>query len=157
MKLDARILKNPLTGFDFKLAEQFIGKSGYFGDTVEDFYKLDKLKHGELRSIDEYTGYFQYGDNATSDFSTYFLPDEYVNPVKPVADDITLVKLLSELEVLKCDRVIIYDESENMVFDSDDLDSYNYYEHWKLLEKNVCRFADITRDHKRSIYIFMSY
>lgn len=24
MKLDAKILKNPLSGFDFKLAEQFI-------------------------------------------------------------------------------------------------------------------------------------
>lgn len=155
MKLDARIFKNPLTGFDFEIAKQFIGKPGYFGDSVEDFYKLDKLKHGELRKVDEFTGDFTYGDNANHDFSIYFLPDEYVNPVKPVEEDITLAKLLSELKVLKYHRVVIYDGLENMVFDSDDLELFNYYEYWKLLEEKVRRFADITRDGRRSIFIFM--
>lgn len=35
MRLDTRILKNPLNGFDFKIAEEFIGKFGYFGNRVE--------------------------------------------------------------------------------------------------------------------------
>ena len=48
-----------------------------------------------------------------------------------------------------------YDEMMNFI--KWDLDSYNYYAHWKVLEKNVCRFADITRNGKRSIFIFMSY
>lgn len=156
MKLDARILKNPLSGFDFKLAEQFIGKSGYFGNSVEDFFKLDKLKHGELLRIDEYDGGFYYGDNLHNDFSTYFLPDEYVNQVEPVEDDITLAKLLSKLEVIPSNRVVIYDKSDDMVFDSDNSDALSFYEYWKLLEEKVYRFGDITRNGKRSIFIFMS-
>jgi hypothetical protein len=156
MKLDARILKNPLSGFDFKIAQEFIGKSGYFGDRVEDFFKLDRLKHGELYHIDEYDGDFYYSGNS-SDFCAYFLPDEYVNQVEPVKEDITLAKLLSKLEVLRCNRVIIYDKSEDMVFDSDNSDplAFNYYDYWKLLEEKVCRFSDITRNSKRSVYIFM--
>lgn len=157
MRLDARILKNPLNGFDFKLAEQFIGKSGYFGHMVEDFFHLDKLKHGELLRIGEYNGDFYYGEN-TFDFCEYFLPDEYVNQVEPIKEDVTLAQLLSKLEVLRCNRVIIYDKSEDMVFDSDNSDplAFNYYDYWKLLEEKVCRFSDITRNSKRSVYIFMS-
>lgn len=157
MRLDARILKNPLTGFDFKLAEQFIGKSGYFGNSVEDFFHLDKLKHGELLRIDEYNGEFYYGVNHVSDFCTYFLPDEYVNHVKPIEEDITLAQLLSKLEVSPFTRIVIHDESENMVFDSEDPETFYFYDYWKLLEKKVCRFADTTRNGKRSVYIFMSY
>ena len=156
MKLDARILKNPLNGFDFKLAEKFIGKSGYFGDRVEDFFRLDELKHDLLLRIDEYNGCFYYGDNIISDFSAYFLPDEYVNQVEPIKECITLAKLLSKLEVNQNNRVIIYDDFEVMIFDSDDLDSYNYYEYWKWLEEKVCRYSDTTRNGKRSVYIFMS-
>lgn len=156
MRLDARILKNPLTGFDFKIAQEFIGKTGYFGNSVEDFFHLDKLKHGELLRIEEYNGEFYYGVNHVSDL--YFLPDEYVNHVKPIEEDITLAKLLSKLEVLRCNRVIIYDKSEDMVFDSDNSDplAFNYYDYWSLLEEKVCRFADTTRNGKRSVYIFMS-
>lgn len=157
MRLDARILKNPLNGFDFKLAEQFIGKSGYFGHMVEDFFHLDKLRHSELLRIGEYNGDFYYGEN-TFDFCEYFLPDEYVNQVEPIKEDVTLAQLLSKLEVLRCNRVIIYDKSEDMVFDSDNSDplAFNYYDYWKLLEEKVCRFSDITRNSKRSVYIFMS-
>lgn len=157
MKLDARILKNPLTGFDFKIAKQFTGKSGYFGDYIEDFFKLDKLKHGELLRIDEYNGSFYYGDNDHSDFCKYFLPDEFVNQVEPVKEDITLAKLLSKLEVSPFTRIVIHDESENMVFDSEDHETFYFYDYWKLLEKKVCRFADTKRDGNRNIFIFMSY
>ena len=46
-----------------------------------------------------------------------------------------------------------------MVFDSDNSDplAFNYYDYWPLLEEKVCRFADTTRNGKRSVYIFMSY
>lgn len=155
MKIDARIIKNPLTGFDFKIAEQFIGKSGYFGHSVEDFFNLDKLKHDELRCIGEYNGYFYHGDN-TFEFSEYFLPDEYVIQVEPIEEDITLAKLLSKLEVFQNHRVVIYDKSNDMVFDSDNSDALSFYKYWKFLEEKVCRFADITRAGKRNVYIFMS-
>lgn len=156
MRLDTRILKNPLSGFDFKIADGFIGKSGYFGNSIEDFFKLDKLKHGELLRIDEYNGDFYYGNNI-SDYCTYFLPDEYVNHVKPIEDDITLAKLLSKLEVISTNRVVIYDKFNDIVFDSDNLDQFSYFEFWKLLEEKVCRFSDITKNYNRTIYIFMSY
>ena len=156
MKLDARILKNPLTGFDFKIAKQFTGKSGYFGDYIEDFFKLDKLKHGELLRIDEYNGNFYYGDNNISDFSVYFLPDEFVNQVEPVKDLITLAQLLKKLEdITPFTRIVIYDESSDMIFDSEDSETFYFYEYWKLLEEKVCRFADTKIDGKRNIFIFM--
>ena len=157
MRLDARILKNPLSGFDFKIAEQFIGKTGYFGSRIEDFFKLDELVHGELVRIDDYNGDFYHGNN-TFDFGKYFLPDEYVNQVEPIKEDITLAQLLSKLEVIPNNRVVIYDESSNMIFDSDNSDplAFNYYDYWKLLEEKVCRFSDITKNGKRSVYIFMS-
>ena len=157
MRLDARILKNPLSGFDFKLAEQFIGKSGYFGDSVEDFFNLDKLKHGELLRIDEWSGDFYYGDDIHHDFCKYFLPDEYVNPVEKIEKDITLGKLLSKLEdITPFTRILIHDEDGDRIFDSDNLDEFGIYEFWKLLEKKVYRFADKKIDGTRSIFIFMS-
>lgn len=156
MRLDTRILKNPLSGFDFKIAKEFIGKSGYFGSSIEDFFKLDKLKHGELLRIDEYNGDFYYGDYI-GEYCAYFLPDEYVNHVKPIEDDITLSKLLSKLEVFFNHRVVIYDKSNDIVFDSDNLGEFGVFEFWKLLEEKVCRFSDVTRNYKRTIYIFMSY
>lgn len=156
MRLDTRILKNPLSGFDFKIAEEFIGKSGYFGNSIEDFFKLDKLKHCELLRVDEYNGDFYYGDNIF-DYCTYFLPDEYVNHVKPIEEDITLAKLLSKLEVILTNRVVIYDKSNNIVFDSDNLDEFSFFGFWNLLEEKVCRFSDVTKNYNRTIYIFMSY
>lgn len=156
MRLDARILKNPLSGFDFKIAQEFIGKSGYFGHMVEDFFKLDKLKHGELLRIGEYNGDFYYGEN-TFDFCEYFLPDEYVNQVEPIKEDITLAQLLSKLEVNQNNRVVIYDKFNDMVYDSDNSNAFSFYEFWKSLEEKVCRYSDITRNGKRSVYIFMSY
>lgn len=105
--------------------------------------------------IDEYNGDFYYG-NDTFDFGKYFLPDEYVNHVKPIEDDITLAKLLSKLEVLMCHRVVIYDKFNDIVFDSDNLGEFSFFEYWKLLEEKVCRFSDVTKNYKRTIYIFMS-
>ena len=155
MRLDARILKNPLSGFDFKIAEKFIGKSGYFGHSVEDFFHLDKLKHGELLRIDEYNGDFYHGNN-TFDFCKYFLPDEYVNQVEKIDEDITLAQLLSKLEdITPFTRIVIYDESSNMIFDSEDSETFYFYEYWKLLEEKVYRFADTKIDGKRNIFIFM--
>ena len=154
MRLDARILKNPLSGFDFKIAEQFIGKTGYFGSRIEDFFKLDELVHGELVRIDDYNGDFYHGNN-TFDFGKYFLPDEYVNQVEKIDEDITLAQLLSKLEVIPNNRVVIYDESSNMIFDSEDSETFYFYEYWKLLEEKVYRFADTKIDGKRNIFIFM--
>jgi len=45
--------------------------------------------------------------------------EEIVKSIKRIENEITLAKFLSELNVSKNDRVVIYDVLENMVFDSD--------------------------------------
>lgn len=76
---------------------------------------------------------------------------------KTLEEDITLAKFLSELKVSKHDRVVIYDDSDNMVFDSDEPELFYYYEFWEMLEETVCRISDVTKNGKRSIFIFMCY
>lgn len=83
--------------------------------------------------------------------------DDYLNSIKRIEEDITLAKFLSELKVSKNDRVVIYDDSDNMVFDSDAPDWFYYYEFWEMLEETVCRVSDVTENEKRSIFIFMCY
>lgn len=79
------------------------------------------------------------------------------NSIKRIEEDITLAKFLSELRVSKNDRVVIYDSSSNMVFDSDAPDWFYYYEFWEMLEENVCRVSDVTENGERTVLIFMCY
>lgn len=83
--------------------------------------------------------------------------EEFVKSIKRIENDITLSKFLSELKVCKNDRVVIYDDSDNMVFDSDEPDWFMYYEYWKMLEENVCRVSAENGNGKRSIFIFMDF
>lgn len=83
--------------------------------------------------------------------------EEFEKSVKGIETDITLSKFLSELKVCKNDRVVIYDDSDNMVFDSDEPDLFWYWEYWELLEETVCRISDIAENGKRSIFIFMDF
>ena len=76
---------------------------------------------------------------------------------KTLEEDITLAKFLSELKVTINDRVVIYDDSDNMVFDSDEPELFYYYEFWEMLEETVCRVSDMTKNGKRTILIFMCY
>ena len=80
-----------------------------------------------------------------------------LNSIKRIEEDITLAKFLSELRVRKKDRVVIYDSSNNMVFDSGAPDLFEYWEYWEELEENVCRVSDVTADGERTVLIFMSY
>ena len=80
-----------------------------------------------------------------------------LNSIKTIEDDITLAKFLSELRVSKNDRVVIYDDLDNMVFDSDAPDLFEYYEFWKMLEETVCRVSDVTENDKRTIFIFICF
>lgn len=84
--------------------------------------------------------------------------EEFVKSIKRIENDITLSKFLSELKVCKNDRVVIYDDSDNMVFDSDEPDWFMYYEYWEMLEENVCRVSvENGKNGKRSIFIFMGF
>ena len=88
--------------------------------------------------------------------------EEFEKSIKRIETDITLSKFLSELKVCKNDRVVIYDDSGNMVFDSDvfgfdEPELFGYQEYWELLEETVCRVSDVTENGKRSIFIFMDF
>ena len=83
--------------------------------------------------------------------------EEIVKSIKRIENEITLAKFLSELKVCKDDRVVIYDVSDNMAFDSDEPDLFGYWEYWELLEETVCRVSDVTENSKRSIFIFMDF
>ena len=80
-----------------------------------------------------------------------------LNSIKRIEEDITLAKFLSELRVSEKDRVVIYDGSANMIFDSDVPDLFEYWEYWEELEENVCRVSDVTADGERTVLIFMCY
>lgn len=82
MKLDSRIIegKRPLTCFDAEVAKQFIGKIGFFTDSLKDFCNLNKIKMSGLQNvwlndadcfITSVTGY------------KYFLPEEWVKEKEP--------------------------------------------------------------------------
>ena len=73
---------------------------------------------------------------------------------KTLEEDITLAKFLSELKVSKNDRVVIYDDSDNMVFDSDESELFYYYEFWEMLEETVCRVSDMTKNGKE-VFLFL--
>lgn len=88
--------------------------------------------------------------------------EEFEKSIKRIETGITLSKFLSELKVCKNDRVVIYDDSDNMAFDSDvfgfdDPELFGYNEYWEMLEETICRVSDVTENGKRSIFIFMSY
>jgi hypothetical protein len=83
--------------------------------------------------------------------------EEIIKSIKRIENEITLAKFLSELNVSKNDRVVIYDVLENMVFDSDEPNLFAYYEYWVLLEETVCRVSDVTENGKRTIFIFMDF
>jgi hypothetical protein len=83
--------------------------------------------------------------------------DKFQKSIKRIEEDITLAKFLSELKLTKKDRVVIYDDSCNLVFDSDDQDLCLYYEMWEVLEETVCQVSDVTENGVRTVCVFMTY
>lgn len=86
-------------------------------------------------------------------------PDEFVKSIKRIDEPITLSKFLSQLclSLTKNDRVVVYDDSSNMVFDSEAPDWFMYYEMWEVLEETVCQVSDVTENGVRTVYVFMTY
>lgn len=84
-------------------------------------------------------------------------PEDFEKSIQRIEKEITLAKFLSELRVCKNDRVVIYDDLHNIVFDSDNPDWFMYYEYWEMLEETVCSVSDVRKYGKREIFIFMCY
>ena len=80
MELDKRIKegKRPLTCFDLKEAEQFIGKDGYFAHEMEAFENLDRCYFSRLLGFDTCNKSIPFAvANASRDYE-FFIPAEWV-------------------------------------------------------------------------------
>ena len=89
MNLDKRIkeMSDVLTVVNFGIASNFIGKDGYFGNSILDFQRLDTCYHGELTGLIHNTDRcFEYEDCAEHGRPgySYFIPDSKLakNPEK---------------------------------------------------------------------------
>ena len=85
MELDKRIIegKRPLTCFDLKEAEQFIGKEGYFAHEMEVFENLDSCYFSRLLGFDTCDKSIPFAvANASRDYE-FFIPEDWVLPEEP--------------------------------------------------------------------------
>ena len=80
MELDKRIKegKRPLTCFDLKEAEQFIGEDGYFAHEKEVFENLDRCYFSRLLGFDTCDKSIPFAAaNASRDYE-FFIPEDWV-------------------------------------------------------------------------------
>lgn len=87
MELDKRIktITDILTVVNSDL-KGIIGQTGYFGNSIMDFKRLDTCEYGELTGIIRNTDRcFEYENCAESGRQgyCYFIPEYYLNPVEP--------------------------------------------------------------------------
>lgn len=71
-------MSDVLTVVNFGIASNFIGKDGYFGNSILDFQRLDTCYHGELTGLIRNTDRcFEYEDCAEKGRPgySYFIPD----------------------------------------------------------------------------------
>ena len=82
MKLDPRIIegKRPLSCLDTEEAKQFIGKEGYFANSIDEFCNLNDVIDGKLFDVDDSTNMPFDCIDAVSDnyYYSFFLPKEWV-------------------------------------------------------------------------------
>lgn len=84
MKLDSRIKEEPFTMFDTDKAKEFIGKKGFFTDSLENFsdlnYNASQIGYGTLRKVLDLSPQ-PFCINRTYKFK-YFLPEEFTEGLK---------------------------------------------------------------------------
>lgn len=81
MKLDPRIIKNPLTCFDIEEAKQFINHTGYVTDDATRFIDVDQITLRLLTDVRDDSGVC-YKTNE-GNYWRYFLPKEWVQEKEP--------------------------------------------------------------------------
>ena len=84
MELDKRIKKGkkPLDCFDVDIAKQFIGKKGYFSDSLGWYSVIKSTWNGTLDDIESQEEQCFY-DCESERYFHYFLPAEWVKPEEP--------------------------------------------------------------------------
>ena len=101
MELDKRIKegKRPLTCFDLKEAEQFIGKKGYFAHEMEAFENLDRCYFSRLLGFDTCDKSIPFAvANASRDYH-FFIPEDWVLPAEKKFRAFTLAEWIDQHEI----------------------------------------------------------
>ena len=101
MELDKRIKegKRPLTCFDLKEAEQFIGKDGYFAHEMEGFENLDCCYFSRLLGFDTCDKSIPFAvANASRDYE-FFIPAEWVKESEKKFRAFTLAEWADKHEI----------------------------------------------------------
>lgn len=101
MELDKRIKegKRPLTCFDLKEAEQFIGKEGYFAHEMEVFENLDSCYFSRLLGFDTCDKSIPFAVANASRDCEFFLPAEWVKEPEKKFRPFSLNEFLNEHEI----------------------------------------------------------
>lgn len=99
MELDPKIRKGfkPLDCYDAETAKKYIGKRGFFFDTLDGFTDLSgRCVYDVLESIDD--SFCPFYSEGTQDFFNFFLPEEFSNNhYRPY----TLAEFLQEFSLSK--------------------------------------------------------
>lgn len=97
MELDPRILegKKPLDCFDTKIAEQFLGKKGYFGDYLNEYTHICNTEEDVLQSLDEHHDEAYKGSRNKWEF---FLPAEWVKEPEKKYRPFTDLEFINKFE-----------------------------------------------------------
>ena len=106
MELDSRILegKKPLDCFDIDKAEQFIGKKGYFSNSLGWYSVLKRTWNGTLNDIESQKEQCFY-DCESEGYFHYFLPAEWVKEHEKKYKPFTLDEFVNKYSL--GDEVII--------------------------------------------------
>ena len=101
MELDKRIKegKKPLTCFDLKEAEKFIGEDGYFAHEMEAFENLDRCYFSRLLGFDTCDKSIPFAvANASRDYE-FFIPAEWVKESEKKFRAFTLAEWADKHEI----------------------------------------------------------
>ena len=101
MELDKRIKegKRPLTCFDLKEAEKFIGEDGYFAHEMEAFENLDRCYFSRLLGFDTCDKSIPFAvANASRDYE-FFIPAEWVKESEKKFRAFTLAEWIDQHEI----------------------------------------------------------
>ena len=100
MELDKRIKegKKPLDCFDTEIAKQFIGKKGYFSNSLSWYSVLKSTWYGTLNEIESQQEECFF-DSESDGYFQYFLPEDWVLPAEKKYRPYTLAEWIDQHEI----------------------------------------------------------
>lgn len=103
MELDKRIKegKRPLTCFDLKEAEQFIGKKGYFAHCIDYYEDLKSTVFGTLSSTEDgdHSSFVCTEETFDNYYYHFFIPEDWVLPAEKKYRPYTLAEWSYQHEI----------------------------------------------------------